>query len=654
MQMGRLSPTQLWIGVCILLLGYALPLFAWESEQKCPHETMREVNGYWMMQNPLNKDGFPPGNQGWRYAVYELGNLAAYVALGDPSYLAYAQGWADKAHWEIVSVGRSTIKVSANANESGASKAIDRDIDTAWEASGRETWIAFELATKQQIGQVALAWPRGDEQHAFFRLEASDDGATWQKVYPKDAEFAPSSGVSTAPAFFDFDDVNVQHIRYVGNGNSQDLWNRLAEVDLYNTRLYADNLACGQVYLGLFALAPKPLPQIQGVRASSHDGHPPENTLDDQRTTRWAAQGDGQWIEFDLGADEVIQHVSLGWYLGDRRQAKFELFVRNEQNVTTRVFPLNEAAYGLSPERATAQQVIDFPDVRARYVRYVGHGNDSLDRSLLNSLTEVDIHTQSEMRLASMKGGVDIQLYRPRIDDWSWADAIFMEAPVLSQLCHIFQDTAYCAKLSAMYHYTKTSRGSRGLYDADTGLWYQSPSYFYPKAQTPNGQKIFWSRGNGWVMAALARVLTYLPVDDPHRREYIEMLRSMARALRTRQRADGFWNVSLDDPRHFPGPETSGTALFTYALAWGINQGYLLPSIYVPVVLKAWDGMVRVAVQPGSKLGYVQGVGSGPAPVDPDHTEPYGVGAFLLAGSEVAKLQNVRFQTACPPADGGQ
>ncbi|HEY7495111.1 MAG TPA: glycoside hydrolase family 88 protein, partial [Candidatus Tectomicrobia bacterium] len=218
----------------------------------------------------------------------------------------------------------------------------------------------------------------------------------------------------------------------------------------------------------------------------------------------------------------------------------------------------------------------------------------------------------------------------------------FMEAPVLSKLCDLFQDTSYCAKLYAMYNDTKTRRG---LYDTTIGLWYQFAGFIRPK--------ILWARANGWVMAAHVRVLEHLPADDPHRNEYIATLQSMAAALKARQRADGFWNVSLPapgTPETYPGPETSSTALFTYAMAWGINQGYLNRNTYTPVVLKAWDGMVRDAVHPNGKVGYVQGVGNDPSdsqPVTYESTELYGVGAFLLAGSEVAKLQEVNFLSAC-------
>ena len=171
-------------------------------------------------------------------------------------------------------------------------------------------------------------------------------------------------------------------------------------------------------------------------------------------------------------------------------------------------------------------------------------------------------------------------------------------------------------------------------------MWYRDES-FKPPYATKNGMESYWSRGNGWVIAAHARVLQLLPENDNHRAEYIQTFQKMAEALKSRQRTDGFWGVSLDDPNEFPGPETSGTAFFTYSLAWGINNHLLDSATYISVVQKAWNGLTTIAVQPNGALGYVQGVGSNPAssqPVTVNSTADFGVGAFLLAGTEVAKL----------------
>jgi rhamnogalacturonyl hydrolase YesR len=147
----------------------------------------------------------------------------------------------------------------------------------------------------------------------------------------------------------------------------------------------------------------------------------------------------------------------------------------------------------------------------------------------------------------------------------------------------------------------------------------------------------FWARGNGWVIASAARVLQYLPQDDAKRPDFIKLLQTMSSSLAAVQGADGLWRANLLNANQYPNPETSGTGFFTYAMAYGINNGFLDKPKYLPVVQKAWDGL-NSHVDAAGKLGYVQPVGAGPAAAPADSTVEYGVGAFLLAGSEVAKL----------------
>jgi unsaturated rhamnogalacturonyl hydrolase len=222
-------------------------------------------------------------------------------------------------------------------------------------------------------------------------------------------------------------------------------------------------------------------------------------------------------------------------------------------------------------------------------------------------------------------------------DDWWWCDALFMAMPVFTGLGNIYGDDRYYDKLYDLYTDTKTTRG---LYDSDHHLWYRDED-FMPPFTTPNGAPCFWSRGNGWVFAGHARVLADLPLDDPHRAEYVTTFQEMAAALTASQRADGFWNVSLADTTDFPGPETSGTGFFAYGLAWGVRNGLLDEAVYLPAAVRAWEGITTVAVHSDGFLGYVQGVGSEPAsnqPVTWDDTTDFGVGAYLLAGSEMFLL----------------
>jgi rhamnogalacturonyl hydrolase YesR len=188
-----------------------------------------------------------------------------------------------------------------------------------------------------------------------------------------------------------------------------------------------------------------------------------------------------------------------------------------------------------------------------------------------------------------------------------------------------------------MYDLYAYNKYTLGLYNSSEGLWYRDVNYKPPYA-TKNGQDCYWSRGNGWVVGAHVRILQLLPLKDSHRAEYIQTFQAMAAALKDRQREDGFWNPSLDDANEYTGPETSGTAFFTYGLAWGINNHLLDSATYYPVVAKAWNGLVNTAVQTNGFLGYVQGVGAAPALASASSTQDFGVGAFLMAGTEVQKL----------------
>ncbi|MBN2213358.1 MAG: glycoside hydrolase family 88 protein [Bacteroidales bacterium] len=228
-------------------------------------------------------------------------------------------------------------------------------------------------------------------------------------------------------------------------------------------------------------------------------------------------------------------------------------------------------------------------------------------------------------------------------DDWSWIDAIQMAMPVFAKLGVVHQDTSYFRKMHDMYMFSKTQHGENGLYNQDEHLWYRDKD-FDPPYVTPNNKSCYWSRGNGWVFAALARVLDVIPDTLNDREEYLTTFKEMAEALIAVQREDGFWNPSLVDPDHFGSKETSGTAFFTYGLAWGINNGILDSATYMPYLVKGWNAMAYEALHPDGFLGYVQGTGKQPEDGypftydKPANFEDYGLGAFLLAGSETFKL----------------
>ncbi len=211
-------------------------------------------------------------------------------------------------------------------------------------------------------------------------------------------------------------------------------------------------------------------------------------------------------------------------------------------------------------------------------------------------------------------------------NEWTWIDAINMSMPDFAELGSIDNNTNYYTKMYALYSYTKYSLG---LYDSTTGLWWENSTY----ANTST----YWSRGNGWVFAAHAKVLSVLPVSDPHYAEYLSTFITMSQALAARQQPGGYWNSDLGGT-DYAGPESSGTSFFLYGLAWGLNSGILDQKTYLPVVEKAWNFFVNTAIQPSGLLGYVEPSGSGPGPTSANTTEDFGVGAFLLAARQMALL----------------
>lgn len=243
--------------------------------------------------------------------------------------------------------------------------------------------------------------------------------------------------------------------------------------------------------------------------------------------------------------------------------------------------------------------------------------------------------------IATMRGAVSrIAETQEATRDWHWVDALYMAMPTFAKLGVIDKDEKYFDKAHEMYLAMKNEIGG-GLYNAEDGLWWRDAD-FTPPYKEPNGEDCYWSRGNGWVYAGLVRVLDVLPRDNKYRNEYLKVYKEMSEALLKIQRTDGFWNVSLHDPTHFGGKELTGTAMFTYGFAWGLNNNILDENEYADAMLKAWSGLSECVHKDGY-LGYVQGTGKEPKDSQPVtfDSEPdlqdYGLGCFLLGGSEVYK-----------------
>lgn len=246
-------------------------------------------------------------------------------------------------------------------------------------------------------------------------------------------------------------------------------------------------------------------------------------------------------------------------------------------------------------------------------------------------------------KIRKTRANIDMLTNTPQVNEWWWIDAIQMGGPIFAKMGHLTGEQKYFDKLWAMYEYTRNEHGDNGMFNPKDGLWWRDQD-FDPPYKEPNGANCYWSRGNGWVYAALARIMDEIPADEKHRADYLNDFLTMTKAIKKCQRTDGFWNVSLHDPNHFGGKETTGTSLFVYGLAWGINHDLLDKAEYLPIVEKAWHAMVKEAVHDNGFLGYVQGTGKEPKdgqPVTYDSVpdfEDFGIGCFLLAGSEVYKL----------------
>lgn len=258
-------------------------------------------------------------------------------------------------------------------------------------------------------------------------------------------------------------------------------------------------------------------------------------------------------------------------------------------------------------------------------------------------LYEIDGKKHPE-RIKYVKMSMDSMIASGKSDDWWWIDALQMGMPIFTKLGRITGDKKYFDKNYEMYAFTKYKHGGNGLYSAKDKLWWRDKD-FVPPYKEPNGEDCYWSRGNGWVVAALVRTLEDTPKSDVHYQEYLRDYKDLLVALLPIQREDGFWNVSLHDPTNFGGKEMTGTALFVYGMAYGINKGLIDKKTYLPVVIKAWNAIVKDSVQPSGFLGWVQGTGKEPkdgqplsVSKEPDF-EDYGLGCLLLAASEVYKLK---------------
>jgi hypothetical protein len=230
----------------------------------------------------------------------------------------------------------------------------------------------------------------------------------------------------------------------------------------------------------------------------------------------------------------------------------------------------------------------------------------------------------------------EVMAYECQIEDnkfWWWADALYMVMPVMTKMYKLTGDEMYLDKLYENFLWSDSL-----MWDKEDQLYYRDGKYIWPKVRTScNGGKSFWARGDGWVLAGLAKVLADMPTDYKNREIFVTRFKELAEGVARCQQAGGYWSRSMLCEGDAPGPETSGTAFFCYGLEWGVNHGYLDKATYSNVIEKAWNYLATVALQEDGSVGYVQPIGEKPDPtkiVDAHSQAPFGTGAWLLAACE--------------------
>lgn len=299
------------------------------------------------------------------------------------------------------------------------------------------------------------------------------------------------------------------------------------------------------------------------------------------------------------------------------------------------------AFYEVDPQ----QKYLEYTDEWGNFHKWLprkGADNDNADNQCCQQVY-IDRFTQSGNKacIANVAHNLGLQMATGRNDYWTWIDAIQMAMPVYAKFYKLTEERKYIDYAMRSYRWTRDSLAG-GLFNAKDGLWWRDKDYV-PPYKEKDGKDCYWSRGNGWVYAALVRVMQSLPANDEYYATLKKDFITMSKALLKCQRKDGFWNVSLVSPATFGGPEMTGTSLFLYGMAWGVNNGILPEKKYRTAIDKAWTA-VASCVHENGFIGYNQGTGKEPAAGQPvtfnsvPDFEDYGTGCLLLGATEYYKM----------------
>ena len=286
----------------------------------------------------------------------------------------------------FIEITPSGSAVTASTNDGNLpANTVDNNLATRWSANGDGQWIKYDLGTVRAVSHVGIAVYNGNTRQNRFDLQVSSDNVSWTNVITGGL----TSGTTTAEEIHDFADTSARWVRYLGHAATTSTFNSVAEVSVYGPSNTSPTPTPTPTPVPTSTPGGQPVeitPGGSAVTASTHDGNLPANAVDNNLATRWSANGDGQWIQLDLGSTRTVSHVRIATYNGDLRQSRFDLQVATTAGTWTNVL-----TGALTSGTTTGEETFDFADVPARYVRYLGHGNTT---NLWNSVTEVSVFGQ--------------------------------------------------------------------------------------------------------------------------------------------------------------------------------------------------------------------------------------------------------------------
>jgi len=355
----------------LLLLTFPSLLWAASVELSWQPNTEPDLQGYNVYYGTQQRNYGPPvpvaDTTRHTLSGLEEGGVY-YIALSAVDTSGNESGFSNeisvKVSSNIPSNGLPVVAVTSSGDDgNAAANTIDNDLSSRWSASGSGQWIQYDLGAAFDLDHASIAFYRGDTRTADFEVLVSQDTNDWSSVFK-----GRSSGATSQQEDYALTNATGRYVRIVGYGNSANDWNSITEVDIDGV-------------VSSMPDTPEVLPAV-GVTSSEDDGNAAVRTMDNDLSTRWSAKGNGQWVQYDLGAVYNISEIAIAYYRGDARTADFEVFVSQNATEWSSVYK------GQSSGSTLEEESYPISDIKGRHLRIVGYGNSSND---WNSITEVDI-----------------------------------------------------------------------------------------------------------------------------------------------------------------------------------------------------------------------------------------------------------------------